>query len=342
MSLGLSDLKPNLKFPKSQSASDNIESIVIRQPSDIVFSRTVGSDNTDDEIKGNDGTKYKIQFKLNIKLNNVLNRSNFNNITNETKFENKLLTELNAESITQIQSVETRPGVRLIFCVDICDIIPDKYISNFNYDLLMDVIKDSFRIKDGISIRDKIAKDITRFNTRRQQLLLRQSETKVNSYMNLLPNETRNTHKPDITVKFLERVLKNENMFKDINDEFIRNIIKTIYRIDCFKSDCVLKENETSNAMFIVQHGIFEMSTKNIDIKPQTIRPGDTFNKRSLLGNNHKFKSKYTVKCKSDKAVLWVLERKTYINMRSYLSRRQANTKSNVLKDLRKLDFFGL
>eukprot|EP01083_Nonionella_stella_P270934 917681_1 len=134
-------------------------------------------------------------------------------------------------------------------------------------------------------------------------------DNKVPSHLKLIHTKYKEVVKTKDVCKFLKECLLKEVLFQGMDGSMINDLVKAMYRVDCPKGECIVRQNECGNTYFVIQSGSFDIIHQEIEDAPKNILgkvlPGKSFGSGSLL-----YATPRAATLKATKAcVVWALDK---------------------------------
>ena len=121
----------------------------------------------------------------------------------------------------------------------------------------------------------------------------------------LIKNGKKETEKSKKSIILLKSTLKRQVLFMGLGDKMIDKMIDKMYKIECPKNKCIIKQIEVGDAYFVVESGKFIIIRHGNDKKKKVIGtygPKSAFGEGSLL-----YSTQEKLHCKQKKTQLYGL-----------------------------------
>eukprot|EP01083_Nonionella_stella_P174398 604418_1 len=162
---------------------------------------------------------------------------------------------------------------------------------------------------------------------------------KISSHLKLI--QCKNTHKTANVIKFLKECLLKEVLFEGMNDSMINQIVRVMYRVDCPKGKCIVRQYEYGNAYLVIERGAFDIIHQTRKKAPHKrvgkLVSGHTFGEGNLL---YSIPRAATAKA-TTASVVWALDATKYVQIRQQLSQQLNDKTSQIVRDLKKIQLFN-
>eukprot|EP00484_Ammonia_sp_Unknown_P020043 CAMPEP_0197031174 /NCGR_PEP_ID=MMETSP1384-20130603/10257_1 /TAXON_ID=29189 /ORGANISM="Ammonia sp." /LENGTH=1169 /DNA_ID=CAMNT_0042460665 /DNA_START=118 /DNA_END=3627 /DNA_ORIENTATION=+ len=161
---------------------------------------------------------------------------------------------------------------------------------------------------------------------------------KTSSHLGLI--SAKRTEKTQATVQFLKECLLREVLFQGMDDGMINEIVDVMYRVDCPKGECIIRQNEFGDAYFVIESGAFDIIHQEMEkAPPKTVGemlPGKAFGEGSLL-----YSIPRAATLKATKAsIVWALDAAKFLEIRQKISQQVNDKTSKTVRFLKKIDLF--
>jgi len=171
-----------------------------------------------------------------------------------------------------------------------------------------------------------------------QQQLHGIADDKMSSHLRLI--SSKRCEKTKDTVSFLRECLLKEVLFQGMDDSMIHEIVDVMYRVDCPKAECIIRQNEYGDAYFVIQSGAFDIMHQEHDAGKTKIvgemLPGKAFGEGSLL-----YSIPRAATLKATKAcVVWALDATKFLEIRQKISQQVNDKTSKIVRFLKKVELF--
>ena len=139
-------------------------------------------------------------------------------------------------------------------------------------------------------------------------------DDKVSSHLKLI--HSKRCEKTSSTISFLKECLLKEVLFQGMDDNMINEIVDVMYRVDCPKGECIIRQNEYGDAYFVIQSGSFDILHQEMEKSSPKIvgemLPGKAFGEGSLL-----YSIPRAATLKATKAcIVWALDASKFLEIR--------------------------
>lgn len=164
------------------------------------------------------------------------------------------------------------------------------------------------------------------------------NESEIPSHLMLIDEKVRDKNKKSIIL--LRAALNREVLFIGLGDKMIDKMIDKMYKIECPKNECVIKQNETGDAYFVIESGKFIIIHRGHDKKDKVVGaagPKSAFGEGSLLYSSPRGA---TLKAKED-AIVWALDAEEFIKIRQKYSKKKTKKSEKKVKWLKKTKLFS-